>query len=631
MPQYGYIARFIMKSTFKNYFGIIGLLIITLLYVPFMCFALGNVNSLGNIWTVSPMSVDNVRQADSVILELSDKIDYMYFFVGNVYDEVSDGKIEVTVQTGSSLETLKKTNYVAKHTLYLKAEDGKAIAPGWHKLNNGGTDRYSVTAKYIKISLKNNLDIYEIAFTDEKNNVVSASCVGGIVWNNEKHVFVSADDSSADVFSGVADGQNAFALNTYSAFTNKEAEQLVSAKNILSSRGFYLSDSFGPLSLFFTCIGLWLFGLSPFALRVLPFIFSIATNYLIYYLAKKLFTTEKYALLTVCSWIIGGLSLCIAGVGLPISIALFFVVAAFCCLANFYFSPINSNKPLRTLKHSLLSGMFASIAIATHVVSVVALPALALLYVISCNNKVKKQKSLLLQAEGLQKEFERESTTKLLKVIIVFGIVSFVVLPLFILIVGYGMFFPFYAQYYASNNIFYIIFHGIAKNWQVSGSEFFITWLFGLGGDKLSGLSEKYIFSNKALVVLSTVTIVLITIFYTVLKGKNAKKEQYSAVLDEYKSVIEFLLISFLATFVCYVCFAGRNFYYDFAYLLFIMVLFIPFAHKIFSACLGEALVGVAQTLASVIVILFFCVAVVGFLSITIPHNLAEYLFLWMI
>lgn len=631
MPQHEYIARFIMKSRFKNYFGTIGLLIITLLYVPFMCFSLGSINSLENIWTVSPMSIDNERQSDSVILELSDKVDYIYFFVGNVYDEIPDGKIEVTIQTGSSLETLKKTNYVAKHTLYLNADEGNTIKPGWHRLNNGNTDKYSVTAKYIKISLKNNLDIYEIAFTDENDNVISASCSGGIIWNNEKHVFVSTDDSASIAFSGVADGQNAFGLNYYSAFTDNEAELLVSAKNILSGRGFYLSDSFGPLGLLISCVGLFLFGLSPFALRIIPFVFAVATNYLIYYFAKKIFSSEKYAILTVCCWIVGGLSLCVAGIGLPITVALFFVLAAFCCMANFYFSSINANKPLRTLKYAFLSGIFSALAVAIHLVSLVALPALAVLYIVSCKKKIKNQKNILLQAEGLQKEFERESATKLLKTIILLGVISFVIIPLLILLIAYGIFFPFYAQCYDSNNVFYIIFHGIAKNWQAGGNAFFVAWLFGVGGERLSGISKKYIFSNKALVVLSTVAAVLIAIFYFVLKGKKVKDEQYKVILDEYKSVMEFLILSFLIVFVCYVCFIWKNFYYDFAYLLSIMVLFIPLAHKVFSACLSEVVVGVTQVLVSIIVILFFCVAIVGFLSIPIPYDIEKYLYLWMI
>ena len=136
-------------------------IIIAIVSLPLLCFGLGNNDGVNTAWTFSPTvntSTGNYR-GDSVIYSLSGSASDAYVYIGNVYVAPSD-KIELTLITSNSLDSLKKDDYLptSKKVCTINAKKGEYL--GWVKLDFNG----ALTSKYLKITTEQSFEFFEVGF-----------------------------------------------------------------------------------------------------------------------------------------------------------------------------------------------------------------------------------------------------------------------------------------------------------------------------------------------------------------------------------------------------------------------------------------------------------------------------------
>ena len=150
-------------------------------------------------------------------------------------------------------------------------------------------------------------------------------------------------------------------------------------------------------------------------------------------------------------------------------------------------------------------------------------------------------------------------------------------------------------------------------------------WLCGLGSENASGLSERVITSNKALVALSFALTVLYLVLYFVNRAGKIRNEKLAFALNENRRLC-FIAFAFIVVYLGTLVSGTNQDYSRFAYSLIFLVLAVPCAYKLYNGNVGSLAFGLSLTVVSVVVFVFFALSVVCFLGIPIPASVAKYL-----
>ena len=615
-----------MKSQKYSLLGSIALIVIAILCIPLMCFTLGGGNSTSTGWVISPRMGSNGKYlGESVIFEVTGKVGAVYVNIGDVYNTDEKGAINFMVDFRSSSDSIEEDDYMQALRKNFSIEAGESRNFGWVKLGNLTT----LGEKYIKLTTGQSFELKEVAFVDKDGKQLPTKCYGGYVWKGSSRYFTTAAQDNLQSFSLTADEQDSFGLSGVNALTYKEAEMLGAISNFMEGKGYHVSETSGPLGVELLSLGVLLFGENSFGLRIMPFIFFVATVYLMYFFAKKLFGGHLYATVCASAFLLSGLGLSLGGIGLSYAPALFFAVVSLWFMHNLWCEGLSS-KVHSWSKNLLMATLFLALAVLCDLNAIILLPMLLIGYWVLFARAVKGYKKAYVVASGLDKEYAREHLSKTVGYGILAFVLCFLLLPLVLNLLSYLVAYPSYAGYYKTDNPFVVIAKNLADLYASNESGYFFGWVLGLGSQKLGSFSnEVYIVSNKAFTLLSSLSVIALGVL-TVLNGKNKLTSGgiLVAFKDCYKSIL-FLILSFAICYLSMLIFVGKNEYHSFAYLSVISVLVITCMARLLKGNLKSKANRAVVIVLSAIVVLFFVAQFVCFTQIAIDPTVAKYLYGW--
>lgn len=605
--------------------GLITIIITLLVMLAIMTFTLGSGESYGNRWFVQPerSAETGAYLGESVIIGKEGTAEKIYVHIGNVYNADEDGNLVFDFDASSSAKRLEQYGIfvsLSRFSLTLKPTDGKVFTPGWYLLG----EKLSVSDSYVRITTKQSFDFDEIVFLDKDGKLLSVECYGGF---DSKKKFVSATDEAC-LAAAVTDGQKSFALDSMHILSKKEESLAATARNLYSYSGYYLSDNVTPFGAVLNGLGMPIFGQTPFGVRFVPFLFSVATLILIYFFAKKVIGGSFYGVLAVATWFVAGLGLSIGGVATITASACFFILAA----AYFAYSFYTENSSAAFFSHYkslVLSCVFAGLAGAVDPIAFGSFIGIAFVAISSVVKRLVPMRNAYATESGLEKEYAREKYVKATVCAVVALVLSLVVLPILLLIIPYGFFFGIYGEHYSAGGVFAAAFANFGAMTATDGSSV-LGWLCGLGSENARGLSARVITSNKALVALSFVLTVLYLVLHFVNRAGKIRNEKLAFALNENRRLC-FIAFAFIVVYLGTLVGGTNQDYSRFAYSLIFLVLAVPCAYKLYNGNVGSLAFGLSLTVVSVVVFVFFALSVVCFLGIPIPASVAKYLYAWML
>ena len=552
-----------MQNSKNKLITTITLIVIAFLMLPILAFGLGTNKGVNTAWSVSPYLKDgtNSYMADSVILSVDGSAKSVAFYIGNVYN-APNGKITIVFDPVNSENDAKDDSYLitSRQEFTFEANTGDYL--GWVSVEF----KNLISAKYFKFSTEQSFELFEIAVIDKDKNLIPISCYGGIVWTDKGHTFVDAK-KDANSFSLVADEQDGIATKKGINSLTKEETQLSGAiDNFINFKSGFVSDAISPLGVELSSIGVLIFGNGPFGLRIVGFLFFVATLYLLFFLARKIFGSIGYSILTVALYLISGLGLSLVINSSPITYAIFFVLLAFWFALKFN-GKAKDGKGLRTNIHNLvLCGLFFALALCVWLFSLFILPALLTLILLPAIKVLKSTYEVYKNADGLEKELAREKHTKTLRGLVLYGVMGFAVMPILLIALTYGIAFPTYANYF-NKGFLGAIFANHARIFASQAGSNLFAWLIGLGSYSSTNAFgvQSFIFANRALTVVCILSFLLIGALYLLNSKNRILSGNIIVNLKEQKGNIFAILLAFASAFIFNIIFWGKNSYLNFA------------------------------------------------------------------
>lgn len=135
-------------------------------------------------------------------------------------------------------------------------------------------------------------------------------------------------------------------------------------------------DVHPPLGMLLIAIGLLLFGISPFAWRLIPNIFGILLIPLMYKFSKLLFNNNKTAIITAVLVMTEFMHFTISRLAFLESILTLFIVCEYYFLYKYILSRQNGESFKKSQRHLYLTGIFLGLAMATKLNALFSIPAI---------------------------------------------------------------------------------------------------------------------------------------------------------------------------------------------------------------------------------------------------------------
>lgn len=438
----------IMRNATRRTKNALAAIIIALIYLP-LAFVVGGANGLGEGWKINPrVTSTGVARAEYGVFAVSygeKDLSGVYVNLAAVNSADADGSVSFTLDFINSKSMAEENNpsYVGSSRVTFKVQNAADKIFTWVKL----CDKIGGKPAYVRIGTKNSVIINEIALDDEKGNVLSCSAFGAVGWQSGSFGFTSADKLASygggQALCG-ADGsvkslgQNA---HNYGARQAKLAAAVKALKN-----GGSLDDSaaaLSPLSIICAYIGCAIFGNSLFALNFVNYLLGLLTLYVIYFFAERFMCSAGalsgggalYGGATVAAFIICGLFVSSLVASSQAVTALPFALLS-CAFAYEFFTINPRSLRFKRFLPLILSGLFFSLALAADFRSLVLLP-LTLGALIAGAVKTISLYSGYKKEYGAAQVEKKEKFVRALALTCVTGALSFILLPMAVLMLGY--------------------------------------------------------------------------------------------------------------------------------------------------------------------------------------------------
>ncbi len=594
---------------------VISMIAIALLILPMLAFGLGGNRSVNTCWQVNPAVQSNtgVNLLDSVIikntrLKVSDDdveaekkvVSAVYLFIGNVYN-APNGVIELAVDQSGNVKLLQEGSTTSRSEYSVEIKKGDYL--GWVKIPLNSV----ISQEYIKISTRNSFDLYEVALVNSDGEGLTAQVVGGITTRNGAHKYYSVNELS-DSIALVTDEQSGFVTGKgIDSLSLREINLIGAIDNLLNGKDGYVSNEVNAMGVALTAVGVSIFGNSAFGLRIMGFLFFIATLYLLFFFAKKLFSGAVWGAVAVALYMLSGIGISLVTHSSELSISIFFLLASIYFAYDFYLKS-QTAKALRANSNNLISSGFTfAFALSISLTSLYVLPLLLLLCLIPSVRAIIEARKTFYAETGLEKEYARERYNKTLSKVIVKTLLGFVVAPIALMIIAYGIGYFTYTAYYETNLVSAILQNNSALFASKSDSFFFV-WALGLGKQTISNAFgiDSYLIANRAIALASCVSLALIGLAYILLRGKSLSNVDLIVVLNENKTNYALLLTGFLITWFINGLFIGSAIYANFAICLLFAVPSLILLHKIAKTLLKKWLLITLTVTVCVIFVAFF-------------------------
>ena len=339
----------------------------------------------------------------------SDVLGEVYINVGAIYDSAGEDVTLAFRHTDASGEYSNGTfragalgDLVLGNVYSARGEGISGANYNWVRAFDLRETTESVTAysyRLIRITVPCDMLINEVVFVDTAGNVIDAYAGESAAqaffqsqyWHSYRDLFHRNDRTS--VYGGLGDPANltdspryTAGGNVYTDFTQDEMYTLLQIDNIrlgsILPEGVALTDTdSGPLSTLLSYLGVLVFGVCPFGLRILPVLCTAALIGVAYLFGKELFGKGGYALLLACLFAAGGLALTVGRLGLYLAPAALCTVLAYYFMYRFFRRGASLAKPMGGARNVLFSGICFAFAFAFDPKSLFALLGLAALFV----------------------------------------------------------------------------------------------------------------------------------------------------------------------------------------------------------------------------------------------------------
>lgn len=560
-----------MKKFLTNNLRYLLLAILIAVFAVIAGFGVFNVSAPSKDYLTEEQFVEGENCYNAVCYKLvipeNVKFNSVWINLGSLdYTKANSSKEELKINVahaknlaGSFYQAESKNKAVFSNTL-------ESVKPGeWQFLSFA--EKYS-SYEYVIIYTKDVLRINELAFVGadaegklcilevesigagaKKSNILSVS--RSTEFNVTESGRLQADklinEQKKFRLSKISEGE--YVNNGRFALNEKEYQLVESVRNVLDGNDTYL-DGTTPLGIYFTAIGTGIFGYTAMGVRIVPYLFTLMTIALVYFIGVLLFGKTESGLLLALLYAISGYSLFFANVGGVTAMAIFFLLLAFYSAIKLYKKGISSKRPARGLTDILIGGLAFSIAFALKLFVVYFIIPLAIIYafgVLRQYNAYRSRKNALkddLRSLALnKKDYQRKATLT-----IAMAIISHVLLPFIVISLTYLTAVNSFGGYYGDKNLF--AYMGKHFNQATTLYAIIPKWGYAFNYTAFSFTENKYLFGNVALVFASAISLIT-TLVYTIVSVITERKQGLSKE-NKFLLVMPFIffLVFFLTAFI---------------------------------------------------------------------------------
>lgn len=341
--------------------------ILALIFLVVGLGTLGSVTSLGKSYEVAkdeeiiihvsmPKNVPDGTTASNLYVKR------IYLNAGTVYAE-QGSTAEVKIARGTSAtSTFSSTRTVTLPAVYEDVAEGKeptALTGALYNwtlidLTTGTTStsssgwRLSTYDYYRLTTNKANVRINEIVFVAQTETASDgATYLLKAEIDEASRLAKPNGEKQSDALkrvSAIVDRQSipSVAQSSFFRFTDEEVYSLMTIAEMREGSNFIKGDIYqidtvyNSLGIDFLALGTLIFGMSPFGLRVLPFLASFGILLLGFFLVKRMTGSERAGLIFAVLYIGSSAFFSIGHLGTPLMIGLFFLVASLSLCYKFY-------------------------------------------------------------------------------------------------------------------------------------------------------------------------------------------------------------------------------------------------------------------------------------------------------
>ena len=194
-----------------------------------------------------------------------------------------------------------------------------------------------------------------------------------------------------------------FAQSSFFRFGEEEIRTLMTVSEIRRGGQYVAGDVYdgdtahNSLSLCLATLGTLIFGTSPFGLRFFPMLASFGILVVGYFFVRRLFKSEKAALIFSVLYALAGLSLSLAHLGAPVILGLFFLLSSLAIVYRYYENGMKKASAVYALPLAG-AGILGALSILCNGAFVVPLAGVVALFVAGAVKEHKKGRALLDEA-----------------------------------------------------------------------------------------------------------------------------------------------------------------------------------------------------------------------------------------
>ncbi len=300
-------------------------------------------------------------------------------------------------------------------TLYnIGSAEGKPAPYEWAApFNFGASGGWTLTSHYIRLkSTTCNILLNEVVFVGEKQDASNRGTGELVVIPAEISVAPPAVGETAETTQANAaallDAQELppAAQSSYARFTDAERPVLLSVTEMRAGNSYFTDKEgkllhsyegdrvYGAFGIDLIALGTLMFGISPFGLRFFPMLASFGILVVGYFFVKRLAKSDFAGFAFAALYSLCNLSFSLGHVGTPLTIGLFFFVAALSLCHRFYAQGMKRASVLSAAP-LFFSGVFALAAIAVNGVFVIPFIGVAALFALGMVRQRKARRHYL--------------------------------------------------------------------------------------------------------------------------------------------------------------------------------------------------------------------------------------------
>lgn len=338
--------------------------------------------------------------------------------------KITSGVSKVTVFTSDNYSTAQ-SNWTMKDTFAVSAD---YIGRYLDCYKFGGKQ-----ANYIILQFSSEeFAINEVVFTDMTDNTIPLNVVyvnSGTISEANKTI------DEQDTFRIIHN--NKFGMYFDEIYHARTAYEYITGEPIFEW-------THPPLGKLIISLGILIFGMNPFGFRIMGALFSIGTVVLMYFLGKKVFKNQKFALALMLLSVFEGLRYTLGRIATVDSFLGFFIVASFYFMYDFFEKGVDVNKIIKSLIPFALAGIFFGLAFSVKwngAYAGLGLLALLIIYFVRLTKSFIDSKERV--NDGEYTNYDKTLVKKYPAIvigIIISGLIFYVIIPFIIYFLQFSVF-----------------------------------------------------------------------------------------------------------------------------------------------------------------------------------------------